>query len=78
MNFWCFLVTPEKNHPVYYSEGASPKKSGPGAQIQTFSRPFFTLWSGSGPSPEFRTLLVPLHILYYAPARGDFAPKLLD
>ena len=32
------------------------------AQFRTYSGPLLALWSGSGPSPEFRTFLVPLDI----------------
>ena len=42
-------------------QGYSKTKSGPGAQFRTYSGPFLALWSGSGPSPEFRTFVVPLH-----------------
>ena len=53
---------------VYYSgkPGASQKNSGPCAQFWTFSWPFLALWSGSGPSPRFRTLSVPLHFALHS------------
>ena len=41
-------------------QGYSKTKSGPGAQFRTYSGPFLALWSGSRPSPEFRTFVVPL------------------
>ena len=37
-----------------------PKKSGSSDQFRTYSGPLLALRSGSGPSPEFRTLVVPL------------------
>ena len=43
-------------------QGYSKTKSGPGAQFRTYSGPFLALWSGSGPSPEFRTFVVPLYL----------------
>ena len=39
-----------------------PKKSGPSDQFRTYSGPLLALRSGSGLSPEFRTLVVPLII----------------